>query len=180
MININVPKWAQNKLLDGETVIAKIGSIYATDRRLLNCITRFNFRFLEYEKISDIAFEKYGIGRKFGFILILFLCSLIYIIFVPDLLGYPYKIGDIWVNPFSSYFATPNSRLLGIFSLIGVGVAVIFTIFEFPFRYFQVMGSDFDSEHLPYWRFNVPHRLNGQVNKFIEIVKEELGKNTNK
>ena len=75
-------------------------------------------------------------------------------------------------------FATSSTRLMHQLTLIVVGFFIVITIFAFPFRYFQVKASGFDSKHLRYWRIDVPSMLYGQVHRFIKIVKEELGKNT--
>jgi len=175
---IKVSRWIQNKLVDDERVIAKVGKIYATDRRLLNCKNRFNFKFLEFDQITDITYEKCGIGWKIVLIFLLSLCSLIYIILIPDMLGYPYQIGEIWVNPISSRFAPPNAKLMYTATLVVVGFNMVLWSIEFPSRYLQFKGINFNKKDLHLWKFNLPYYLKEQAHNFIKIVNKERNKKT--
>ncbi|UCF12777.1 MAG: hypothetical protein JSW06_00580 [Thermoplasmatales archaeon] len=64
MSEIKVPLWFRKQLLDGEKVITKSGHFYVTNQRLLRLLNSINNGVIEYNKISNITYEKHGIGQK--------------------------------------------------------------------------------------------------------------------
>jgi hypothetical protein len=176
-----IPSWVQNRLLDNEKVIAKTTLIYATDKRLLNRFdesrwSSFKFSSLDYNQISDITRKK-SIQGIIGFVLLLFIFLLMYILFIPDLLGHPYKLGEVWITPFSGKVGDP---LIPTVALIIAIIATIILILIYPLSYYQIHSPDLDRKHMRNWRIYVPCLLNGKTHRFIKIVKEEVAKNTKK
>jgi len=164
---VDAPKWVQNKLYNGEKIIVKVGRFYATDRRLLNYTNLFDYRFLEYERITNITYKK-NVMAIIACIIMLFLSSILFITIVPDMLGHPYKIGDAWVRPFSGYFANP---VLAVCTLITACFIVIVCLIDFPFSYYQIENPGFDKAHLRYWRIHRSNLFNKKVHRFIEFIR---------
>jgi hypothetical protein len=176
-----IPAWVKNRLLDNEKVIAKTSLIYATDRRLLNRLqasgwSSFKFSSLDYNQISGITHKKH-IRGIIGFALLLSIFSLVYILFIPDLLGQPYKLGEVWITPFSGNIGDPLIPTVGLIVAI---IANIILILIFPLSYYQIHSPDLDRKHMRNWIIYVPCLLNGKQHRFIKIVKEEVAKNTKK
>ena len=92
------------------------------------------------------------------------------------MLGYPYQIGDIWVNPISSRFAPPNAMLMYTATLVIVGFNMVIWGIEFPFRYLRFKGINFNKKNMHFWKFNIPYYLKEQAHNFIDIVNEEIYK----
>jgi len=170
MLDVKVLKWVQKKLLNEEKVIAKAGRYYATDERLLHADDRFEFKSLEYDKISDITHENHGLKRIVVRIISIFLGLLLYIIgWLASTEWETYIGGHRTVNYPQPWF--------GVIGLIFGSLAIFVAIFRIPQYYYQIHSPSLNKKQFKQWRLEI-YGNKENFNRFIKIVKEKTRKNT--
>lgn len=158
-----VPKWAERKLLDGEKVIARFEFFYATDRRLLSFQGLLDLASLEYNKISSITIEKFGLFSSIIRFTLVVIGLLLIAIGIISFLGIEFRYDNT-----SLYTGLPLYAVL--VSLVG-GVACIIMAFFVRKYYYQIRNPTFNKFEFSKWR--IPKSRKGD--QFIEIIKKQSG-----
>jgi hypothetical protein len=163
-----IPKWIQKKLSNEEVVIDRFGFWFATNKRLIGS-NRIEFRSLEYDKISDITYEKYGLKMTVGRGILLSLGILLYIIgIIASMEWETYIFGHRTVN-----YPQPQFFIIG---LIGGSLSILIA-FSSSKYFYQIKNIDFNKKQSKLWQIKVPYRNREKFKRFINIIKEKIGKN---
>lgn len=171
MESIEIPKWVEGQLLEGEKVISRLShgmaDYYATDKRLLRFTGKSNCRALEYGKMS-ITFVRYGLGwsifRTFS------------VIFGSLCIGFGI-LGFIGPTTHSGttvmHWGAPFEYVL---LLWGVGLFCILLPLNSRYAYYQIKGAGLYTQDLKKWQIVRNRWGAGNVDRFADIVKERSGR----
>ena len=160
MSDVKVPKWVEEKLLDGEKVLSKYLYFFATNQRLLRLQSSKNFGAVEYNKISKITCDKYGLGKVLRSITI-FWGLLLFIVGFISYIGLeirfdPTHVARIYSDPFTSLIC-----FFGGIICIGLGLS--------PKKYYyQIWSPSFDDKESKRWKM----QKTKSSERLINIAKE--------
>lgn len=158
--NIRFQKLAEEQLLKGEKVLAKYHYFFATNQRLLRLQSSKNFGIVEYNKISKITCDKYGLGKVLRSIAIF--CGLL--LFIVGFISYvgleirfdPTHVARIYSDPFTSLICFFDGILC-----IGLGLI--------PKKYYyQIWSTSFDDKESKRWKM----QKTKSSERLINIAKE--------
>ena len=171
MENIEIPKWVEGQLLEGEKVISRLShgmaDYYATDKRLLRFTGKSNCRALEYGKMS-ITFVRYGLGwsifRTFAVIFGLLCIGL-------GILGF---VGPTFYSGTTIYHTQAPFEYVLLFW--GIGLFCILVPLNSRYGYYQIKGVGIFTQDLKKWQIVRNRWGAGNIDRFVKIVKEGSGR----
>lgn len=154
----------KNNLLPGEKIIFRDRFLFATNKRLIRCLSRSKFEFLEYSKISSITPRKLSIARTIGCIAMISLGVLLIIIGTIAYIGPEFHSGTTLIHTKGDLSISIVGWVFGAMSII-----MAFTIIN---SYLQVQSSNINKNDQAKWKFHIRGKKAKELIYMIKMAQK--------